>query len=215
MPMSDVPGDDSSHPSVGWREGTDALTVSEVSGEEFRDLAARSTPRIGDDFDEMAFRLGFSLTRVAAAAVHESEAQVHRPHGWSFSAFRVMYIIWIFDRVEARHIARLAGVSRQSTSSVLATLERNGFVRRERDECGDRRLVSIELTDEGRRAVQQAFVAQHRLDRAWFGVLSPQEQQQLLDLLDRVGEAIARTIRGDDQAGSADGDPMSVSRSTS
>lgn len=162
------------------------VPVAHVSGGEFRDVAARLTHRMVPDLDVMAFHLGFSLSRAASLHVQGSESRIHRPKGWSWSAFRVMYIIWVFGQVEARDLARLSGVSRQATSSVLATLEGNGLIVRERDSSADRRLVSVRLSPKGSSAISEAFQAQHRLETEWFGALSPEEQATLLSLLDRL-----------------------------
>ncbi|HYO85292.1 MAG TPA: MarR family transcriptional regulator [Dermatophilaceae bacterium] len=168
------------------QDGT-RVRVAHVSGAEFLDVAARLTHQIFPDLDDKTFHLGFSLSRAASMHVQASEARIHRPKGWSWSAFRVMYIIWVFRQVEARDLARLSGVSRQATSSVLATLEGNGLIVRERDSNADRRLVSVRLSSKGQAAITEAFAAQHRLEREWFGSLTTEEQATLLALLDRLG----------------------------
>lgn len=175
-------------PGGGDDKAESAVPVSHVSGHEFPDVAAGLTLRHLPDLDEMTFHLGFSLSRAAAMHVQASESRIHRPHGWSWSAFRVMYIIWVFGQVEARDLARLSGVSRQATSSVLATLESNRLIVRERESNTDRRLVSVRLSDKGQKAIREAFSAQHRLEIDWFGSLDPQEQATLLGLLDRLVE---------------------------
>lgn len=175
-------------PGGGGDGAEPAVPVAHVSGHEFPDVAAQLTRRHLPDLDEMTFHLGFSLSRAAAMHVQASESRIHRPQGWSWSAFRVMYIIWVFGQVEARDVARLSGVSRQATSSVLATLEGNQLIVRERESNTDRRLVSVRLSDKGQKAIREAFTAQHQLELDWFGLLDPQEQATLLGLLDRLVE---------------------------
>ena len=68
---------------------------------------------------------------------------VHRERGWSYSGFRVLYMIWLTEPVEARDLARFAGVSRQTTSTVLSTLEAARLVVRRQTSKTDRRLVSV------------------------------------------------------------------------
>ncbi len=95
-------------------------------------------------------------------------------------------MVWLFEPVEARDLARYSGVTRQTTSTVLRTLETAGLVARRRTSPRDRRLVEVRLTDRGREQIEAAFGEQNALEREWFGVLTPVEQGQLLALLDRV-----------------------------
>ncbi len=158
----------------------------ETPTERFRDAAVRFTKERRADLDALAVALIFTLNRVASAHQHESERLVHRPRGWTYSGFRVLYMVWLFEPVEARDLARYSGVTRQTTSTVLRTLEAAGLVARRRTSPQDRRLVEVRLTDRGRVQIEAAFGEQNALEREWFGVLTPVEQGQLLALLDRV-----------------------------
>ncbi len=95
-------------------------------------------------------------------------------------------MIWLSEPVEARHLARFAGVSRQTTSTVLATLEAARLVVRKQTSRTDRRLVSVRLTAKGRAAVEEAIGAQNAVESGWFAVLSPAERIHLEDMLERV-----------------------------
>lgn len=139
--------------------------------------------------DVRAYELGFLLSRVGAAHVLVSESNVHRQHGLSWSAFRVLYFLWIYDRLEARDLVALTAVSRQSISSVLGTLENRGLIERERNAYGDRRLVSVRLSPAGTACIAAAFEGQHEVDRAWFGRLSADEADQLNSLLLKIADA--------------------------
>jgi len=158
----------------------------DLVGGRFPQLALQLTrDRIGG-LDETAASLGILLTRAAMAHVQESEARVHRAAGWSWAGFRILYIIWILGAVEARDLARISGVSRQSTSTVLATLESAGLVSRQRASAADKRLVAVRLTPEGGAAFESAFAEQNVLDAQIFGGLSEDERQTLQSLLQRV-----------------------------
>lgn len=165
-------------PSRALREG--------VRSQEFRTFASGRSAALSPGMDERIFHLAFSLTRSAAAHLTESEAKVHRRLGLTWSSFLVLYFIWLFDEVEARHIARLAGVSRQTISSVLSTLESNGLIIRERKSATDRRLVSVRLSSAGQEAIRAAFGEQHTVDTLWFGALTDDEQDTFMRLLDKV-----------------------------
>ncbi|MFC9358864.1 MarR family winged helix-turn-helix transcriptional regulator [Rhodococcus sp. NPDC057014] len=170
--------------------GSAGISASAVRGSEFGEVAARLTRERHAGLDDQAVALGLTIIRVSNAHMQESERRIHRPHGWSWSGFHLMYMIWLFGEIEARDIARLAGVTRQTASSVLSNLESNGFVQRERTSSTDRRLVSVTLTPKGLEAIDEAFTEQNELETEWFGCLSPEERDLLKNLLDRVATQI-------------------------
>ena len=69
--------------------------------------------------------------------------------------------------------------------SVLDNLERDGLVRRERDER-DRRRYAVTLTPEGRTRLAQRLAATRELDDRLLGALTDAEKAQLHSLLVRV-----------------------------
>lgn len=164
---------------------------SSVSGSDFGSTAVELTRRRMVGLDEQAVELGFAMVRTAAAHMQELERVVHRPNGSSFSGFRIMYMIWLFGEIEARDLARLAGVTRQTTSTVLGNLEANGLVRRDRTSDTDRRLVTVRLTPEGMDAIEKSFAEQNRLEAEWFDCLDADEKRQFKNFLDRVSIRIA------------------------
>ena len=173
-----------------------ALAATEVSGENFGQRALELTRARLGEFDEDAALVAMMLTRTSVAHLQVSE-RLHRSREWSWSGFRIMWMIWLFEAIEARDLARLAGVSRQATSSVLATLEGKGLVHRERTSPTDRRLVTVSLTPEGLDEVKRAFVEQNVLDSQWFSVLDADEQRQFVRLLAKVSSRIDFSAKQD------------------
>lgn len=174
------------------------VSASEVHGFEFSDVALELTRQELPDLDPVAFHLGMILLRTANTHIQNSERLIHRPHGFSTSGFRILYTVWIFGQAEARDIARLSGVSRQATSTVLATLEADGLVIRERLSTTDRRLVSVRLSEAGAAAIKDAFGQQNRLEQEWFGDLTADEQATLKSLLSKVAGRIAKSTKTTD-----------------
>lgn len=171
------------------------LAASAVSGTRFGEVSVELTAARLDGLNESAARIGVALTRTALAHVQASETTVHRPRDWSWSGFRIMWMIWLFGEVEARDLARLAGASRQTTSSVLSTLETKGLVHRERTSTQDKRLVAVRLTPAGQAAFETAFVTQNQLDADAFGCLNETEQQQFVGYLERILHQITTPAR--------------------
>ena len=153
---------------------------------DFVDTVADLTQRRAEGADPETTALVVALLRAGGRHRGLYERRAHDQGGRHLRAFSVLYLVWLYGRLRARDLARLLGMSRQTTSAVLASLESGGLVCRERGEGRDRRLVEVRLTDDGRRTVEREFQAQHDLDGQWLAVLSPAEQRTLRHLLERL-----------------------------
>lgn len=125
------------------------------------------------------------IVRAANRISQDVDANVHRPLGFSIAGFRVMSAVYMGGPAEPVRLARLAGVSKASISSVLNTLEKDGFVVRER-RSPDRRIVTVSLTEAGEAACRTATDQQLALEREWLAPLTVTEVQTLLRLLRKV-----------------------------
>jgi DNA-binding MarR family transcriptional regulator len=151
---------------------------------EVLELAQKRVRGIVPDADLSALAVFFTLIRASERVTYELET-VQRPMGWTWPGFRVLFWIWLLGPLEPRAIASLASASRASVSSALNTLERNGFVVRARS-SGDRRLVTVELTEQGAERITAAFVATNRREHELASVFSPEERRTLAELLGRL-----------------------------
>ena len=62
--------------------------------------------------------------------------------------FVVMWVVWIWDGMETRHVAESAAISKATLTGVMKTLESRGWLIRE-SSVADRRLVQLRLTQSG------------------------------------------------------------------
>lgn len=88
-------------------------------------------------------------------------------------------------RRSAGELARHADLTSGAMTSRLDALEREGLVRRLRDPK-DRRVVLVELTDEGRKRHEQAMGIQAEKEALLAAALTEREKEQLNSLLRRV-----------------------------
>ncbi|MEU8824895.1 MarR family transcriptional regulator [Streptomyces sp. NPDC048636] len=151
----------------------------------FIDHALSRTTRELPDVDPLAMRLVLSLHRAANMLVYDLESTVHRPRGWSWPGFRVLFVVWLTGPVEAKKVAELSGMSRAAVSALVATLERDGLLTKERAPH-DRRAVHLGLTDQGRDAITAAFREHNAREKEWAGSLSADEQATLVALLEKL-----------------------------
>jgi DNA-binding MarR family transcriptional regulator len=170
-----VPAEDG--PDDGPEDGIDYWS--------FIDLALERTARVLPEVDVRAMRLVLSLYRASNALVYDLESAVHRPRGWSWAGFRVLFVLWLAGPLESKRVAQLSGMSRAAVSALVNTLERDGLVVR-RKAGHDRRAVELSLDDSGRDVFTSAFAAHHARERTWASALSAEEADQLTALLAKL-----------------------------
>lgn len=138
--------------------------------------------------DRQAMQVVLLLHRVTNAVVYDLESTVHRPSGWSWSAFRAVFTLWISGPLEPSRLAQLSGMSRQAVSSLAKTLEADGLVARRTAER-DARSVVLTLTPAGAARIEQVFLIHNRREAEWASVLEPGERDDLVRLLDKLAHA--------------------------
>jgi DNA-binding MarR family transcriptional regulator len=130
----------------------------------------------------------FQQTYVLAARYFES---VTARFGLSYPQTAVLNVLRQNGRaLPLSHIARLLTQEAQSTTELADRLERRGYVRRVRD-ARDRRLVLLELTDEGTAAIDAILPALQQAGEHLFGNLSEDGLDQLEALLTPIRERAA------------------------
>ncbi len=140
--------------------------------------------------DLAAMRLVMLLHRIANAVVYDLESTVHRPAGWSWSAFRLAFTLWISGPLESRQSAQLTGMSRAAVSSLTNTLVTSGMLERSPDPR-DGRGVVLSLTVEGRRVLEETFRAHNEREAEWAGLLDPEALESLNRVLGELAAAAA------------------------
>ncbi|MBW0089661.1 MarR family transcriptional regulator [Pseudonocardia sp. KRD-184] len=128
------------------------------------------------------------LHRVANTVVYDLESTVHRPAGWSWSAFRLVFTLWVSGPQEAGRAAALAGMSRAAVSSLSKTLDASGVLERGPD-ARDGRTVVLSLTGKGSAALEEVFLVHNRREAEWAGLLTPDELGTLNAVLRKLARA--------------------------
>jgi homoprotocatechuate degradation regulator HpaR len=110
-----------------------------------------------------------------------------REHGLSDQQWRVLRVLGEHGTVETGRVAREAYILGPSLTGVLARMERDGLIRRERDSADQRRTV-VEATTKGTKLVEKlSHTVEAHYD--WMEKsLGKQKLAQLYRLLDEVIE---------------------------
>lgn len=175
----------------------DHRDIDELDFLSFVDFAVAKTTRAMPDVDPVSMKLVLELTRVASALVYDLESTVHRPGGWSWPGFRVLFVLWLAGPSEAKRVAKLSGMSRAAVSALVNTLERDGYVTRRRSEV-DRRAVELRLTDAGLDAITTTYAEHNRREQVWVSALTKPERTILIGLLEKLASSSSAELHARD-----------------
>lgn len=106
--------------------------------------------------DFPAARAVSSLYRAANAARSHLTNSVLRPHDLTWTGFLVLWLLWLWESMETRHVAESVGISKATLTGVTKTLVARGYVERLPSDV-DRRLVELRLTDQGRQLMTELY----------------------------------------------------------
>ena len=132
-----------------------------------------------------------NLYRAAGLIRNHLERSVLAPHGLTWTGWVVLWVVWIWTDIEARHVAAEAGISKGTLTGVLSTLESRELLTR-RTHPGDARRVLVALTPRGEELMRELFPAFNGQESVVTGPLAPDERPQLADLLRAVVRGLDR-----------------------
>ena len=139
----------------------------------------------GLPIDPRAMAAVSNVFRVANAVRLHMERRVLGDDGISWTAFVVLWVLWVWGEQESRHLATECGVSKATLSGVVSTLEGRGLVTRERHP-DDGRLVVVSLSPAGRRMIRRLYPRFNQHEALVVSRLDTAEQDQLAHLLREV-----------------------------
>jgi DNA-binding MarR family transcriptional regulator len=106
--------------------------------------------------DFVASHALLSVYRAANAVRGRLTNAVLRPHDLTWTGFLVLWTLWIWDSMETRDVAESVGISKGTLTGVAKTLTTRGLVERTVS-SEDRRLVSLKLSPEGLRLMDELY----------------------------------------------------------
>ncbi len=118
--------------------------------------------------------------------------------GTSPAGMGILMILAASDGLKSSEVAQRAWTTRANITTVVDTLERDGYVERRRDD-GDRRVVRLHLTDKGRQRIAEL---RQELTERWreaFDYVDPADEPAirrfLLATIDRFGSLLEEARR--------------------
>jgi MarR family transcriptional regulator, organic hydroperoxide resistance regulator len=147
--------------------------------------------RRGTDVDSQA--AVFNLDHAALDVIATLEGLALRPHAITHAGFILLFTLWVTGPRETRELAAVLRVTKGAVVGGVNTLERRGLVRRVRSDV-DRRLVTYELTDEGKSLITRVQKEWRELEVEVTSSLTVDEKRTLAALCRKMADA-ARELR--------------------
>jgi DNA-binding MarR family transcriptional regulator len=155
---------------------------------DFWSFVARANRRLADEYGfshQLATQVLLTLNRASDLVTYDLEAAVHRPRGRSWSAFRLMFVVWLAGPLEPSATARLTGLSRAAISNLTKQLVGDGLLDRTPSDV-DGRSVNLSLTEAGQAEMVSVFREHNEREFSWTDVLTEEEQAILVLLLNKL-----------------------------
>lgn len=144
-----------------------------------RDIRAR----LGDRrFDFRSMAAISNIYRAATTVRNHMEQQVLSRHKLSWSAFTVMWVLWIWGEQETGRVAAETGTTKGTLTGVLKTLESRRLVLRS-SHPDDGRRVLVRLSPRGQALIEEVFPLFNAEETLVASALTDEEADQLAHLL--------------------------------
>jgi DNA-binding MarR family transcriptional regulator len=131
-----------------------------------------------------------NLFRASAAVRRHMEHVVLSTDRLSWTSFVVLWVLWVWGELESRDLAAAVGISRPTSTGVVTTLERRGYVQRQKS-SSDGRMVRVSLTDEGRKKIETLFPKFNEEEVTVTAHLPPDRQDELASMLRSMLRAVS------------------------
>jgi DNA-binding MarR family transcriptional regulator len=130
------------------------------------------------------------LTRIAFRAFSRALEVRTSPHGVSSGQWRFLRVLWREDGLTQRELSRRVGMREPTTVIALKSLERSGFVTRQKS-VEDRRKAHVFLTPQARALEAVLLPAVAEVNAIALAGLSEAEVAVLRKALSQVGRNLA------------------------
>jgi DNA-binding MarR family transcriptional regulator len=165
------------------------------------------------DLDPSACEAFLHLLRVGDEAYKAVELHLAEHH---LSKGRFVVLMLLYDKLKGcphprtpAELADLSQVTRATMTGLIDTLERDGLVTREPDRA-DRRMMTVTLTEKGRRLIEAILPVHFRRMAALMQPLDESERKTLVQLLRRVLQQAESTTGGPAAAAAPESAPSPV-----
>lgn len=147
-----------------------------------RAVAARLS---GLSVDMPAMAAVSNIYRAAGSVRNHFERTVLQPHDLTWTAWVVLWVVWIWGEIETRYVAAEAGISKGTLTGVATTLENRRLLVRHTHPA-DARRVLVKLTGRGSALMDRLFPEFNKAERFVTADLDENEKLALAAALRKI-----------------------------
>jgi len=147
--------------------------------------AAVSERLSGMALDMPAMAAVSNVYRAAGAIRNHFEHTVLAPYNLTWTAWVVLWVVWIWEEIETWHVAAEAGISKGTLTGVAGTLEKMGLIER-RTHPEDGRRVLLRLSPAGLQLMAELFPVFNKQEALVVQSLSAEEIRVLAAALRKI-----------------------------
>lgn len=161
-------------------------TNGKISAQHYLKLAEQTADQVSQgNADPLSTKLFFNLLRMGNRLSKDFEGAIRQRADLSFAGYQLMFTLKAVGELNSNELARLAGASTASMSSLLNTMERKGLVKRTADTV-DRRRTIIALTEKGDSMFESLYLGNRDRELAWSEGLTRKEAATLSRLVEKL-----------------------------
>jgi DNA-binding MarR family transcriptional regulator len=145
---------------------------------------------IGEEFRGPDGRVAF-LLRQANSALRTVIERELAPLGITGPQYSALNVIVRLPGLSGTELAHASALTQQTTNEIVVALERKRWIVR-RARPGDRRVLDVHPTDEGRRVISRARRIVSRIERRMVAALHVRDQAQFREWLVQCAKALVQ-----------------------
>ena len=143
-------------------------------------IAATHVRNLDINMDAMAVIT--NVFRVSVLFRNTAERRFLDSHNLSFSGFTVLWVLWVWGRMESFRLAGECGITKGTLTGIVTTLEKSGLVERKLHQTDGRRRL-VQATRKGRNLAKRAFLQVNGLEKEFVSRLAAAEVTETSRLL--------------------------------
>lgn len=134
------------------------------------------------DVDTTAMAAISNIFRVSVLFRNQAEKRFLDLHRLSYSGFTVLWVLWVFGKMESYQLAEECGIAKGTLTGIVTTLEKNSFAER-KPHASDGRRRLVQLTRRGSALMKRLFLQINALEKEFVAELKAGEISDLNRLL--------------------------------
>lgn len=123
-----------------------------------------------------------NIFRVSVLFRNLAEKKFLDAHKLSFSGFTLLWVLWVFGKMETYQLAKECGIAKGTLTGILTTMEKHGLAER-RPHATDGRRKLVQLTRKGNALMKRLFLQINRLEQEFVSELKKSELADLSRML--------------------------------